>query len=199
MGEIDDVDMWNAAAPGFEAGVTDGSDWRQQHVIHPAVLSLLGQVEDQHILDAGCGPGWLSVKLAERGARVIGLDAAEQMVLRARERAADAPQNIQFVQADLCSPLPLEDSSFDGVVCNMVLMDIRKIHTAVAEFRRVLRLSGRLVLSITHPAFFPQLWEKDGDGRPLRKEPVEDYLNVRSEIINMCGGPTRHYHTTSPS
>lgn len=194
MSEIDDIDMWNAAAAQYDARLGNGSFWRQEHVICPAVFGLLGELADQDILDAGCGPAWLSVELAQRGARVVGIDGSEQMLLRARERAADAFQNIRFTRADLCSPLSLQDDSFDGIVSNMVLMDVPEIHTAVGEFRRVLRPSGRLVLSITHLAFFPQPWEKDADGRPLWKKPVKDYLTVHSEIINMCGGPTRHYH-----
>jgi hypothetical protein len=40
MGEIDDIDMWNAAAERYEAVVTNSSDWRRQHVINPAAASL---------------------------------------------------------------------------------------------------------------------------------------------------------------
>ena len=192
MSEIDDIDMWNAAAARYDAVVTDGSDWRQQHVISPAVFGLLGEVADQDMLDAGCGPGWLSVELARRGARVVGVDAAEQMLLRARERAGDASQSIRFVQADLCSPLPLEDNSFDGIMSNMVLMDIPAIDTALAEFHRVLRPTGRFVFSITHPSFFMWLWARDATGKKLWK-PVDDYLTIRSDM-NDFWGPTRHYH-----
>lgn len=191
MNEMDDIDMWNAAAASYEAAV-DAADWHQQHVISPAMFGLLGQVADQDILDAGCGPGWLSVALARRGARVVGIDAAEQMILRAHQRAKDASQSIRFTQADLCSPLPLENRSFDGIVCNMVLMDIPTIDMALAEFRRLLRLHGRLVFSITHPSFHMWLWTRDASGNKLYK-PVDDYLTIRSDMNNFWG-PTRHYH-----
>jgi SAM-dependent methyltransferase len=192
MSELNDIELWNAAAARYDAALTDGSDWRQQHVIIPAVLGLMGQVADQDILDAGCGPGWLSLELARRGARVVGVDAAEQMLVRARERAQNASQTIRFVQADLCSPLPLEDRSFDAVLCNMVLMDIPAIDTALSEFSRLLRPTGRLVFSITHPSFFMWLWTRDASGNKLYK-PVDDYLTIRSDM-NEFWGPTRHYH-----
>jgi SAM-dependent methyltransferase len=190
MNETDDIDRWNAAAAPYDAAV--GDNWRQHHVISPALFELLGQVADQDILDAGCGPGWLSLELRQRGARVVGIDAAEQMILRAGERAEDAPENIQFMQADLCSPVPLENSSFNGIVCNMVLMDIPAIDTALAEFCRLLRPHGRLVFSITHPSFYMWLWTRDASGNKLYK-PVDDYLTIRSDM-NYFWGPTRHYH-----
>jgi len=81
MSEIDDIDIWNAAAGPYDAAV--GGNWRQSHITSPAVFQLLGQVADQDILDAGCGPGCLSVELARRGARVVGVDGSEQMLVRA--------------------------------------------------------------------------------------------------------------------
>jgi ubiquinone/menaquinone biosynthesis C-methylase UbiE len=192
MCDTDDISLWNAAAEQYDAAVTSGSDWRQRHANWPAVFGLLGQVADQDILDAGCGPGWLSVELARRGARVIGIDGSAQMLARAREQVASTSQRVRFEQADLCAPLPVQDCSVDAVVASMVLMDIPKIDPALAEFRRALRPSGRLVFSITHPSFFMWFWTRDDSGNKLWK-PVDDYLTVRSDM-NDFWGPTRHYH-----
>jgi ubiquinone/menaquinone biosynthesis C-methylase UbiE len=189
-----DTKLWDDASEGFEAMVADGSDWRQPSVILPAVMALLGDVCGQDVLDAGCGPGFLTTELARRRARVTAFDASPKMVALTRRRIGADSVHATVREADLCRKLPFSGDAFDAVVCSMVLMDVPEIGTALGEFRRVLRPSGRLVVSITHPAFFPQLWQKDADGKPLRKEPVEDYLTVRSETINMCGGPTRHYH-----
>jgi ubiquinone/menaquinone biosynthesis C-methylase UbiE len=190
----DDIELWDAASERFEAMVADGSDWRQSFVIRPAVLELLADVCGEDVLDAGCGPGFLTAELARRGARVTGFDGSPKMIELAQRRMVAESVRATILQADLCLELALPSETFDAIVCSMVLMDIPEIRTALAEFRRLLRSTGRLVLSITHPAFFPQLWEKDAEGRPLWKKPVEDYLTVRSEIINMCGGPTRHHH-----
>lgn len=190
----EDVRMWDEAAARYQEIDSSGTlDWRRNEILRPTVLSILGDVAARDALDAGCGPGWLSLELVRRGARVIGIDASAQMLGIAAERARSARLKLQLARADLCRPLPLRRDSFDVVLCHMVLMDIPDIHLALAEFARVLRPSGRLVLSITHPCFFPWLWEKDATGKPLWK-PVDDYLTVRSEIIHMCGGPTRHYH-----
>ena len=190
MCDTDDRDLWNTAAAPYDAAVE--GNWRQRHITSPAVFQLLGELANQDILDAGCGPGWLSVELAQRGARVVGLDGSEQMLLRARERAAGASQDVRFAEADLCASLSLQDHSFDGVVANMVLMDIPGIDRALSEFHRVLRPPGRFVFSITHPSFFMWNWKRDAAGTKLWK-PVDDYLTTRSEVLEIWG-PTRHYH-----
>ena len=52
----------------------------------PATLSLLPDVRNKKVLDAGCGPGVYSEWLADRGAEVVAFDVNEKMVQLARER-----------------------------------------------------------------------------------------------------------------
>ena len=56
----------------------------------PAALQLLAVQPGELILDLGCGDGALTAQIAEAGARVIGLDASEEMVEAARARGVDA-------------------------------------------------------------------------------------------------------------
>jgi ubiquinone/menaquinone biosynthesis C-methylase UbiE len=189
---MDDIGMWNAAAARYHRFVSEDDDWRWQYVLCPAIFRLLGEVSDCDVLDAGCGQGWLSLELARRGARVAGADAAANMLSLARAQAADERRDIAFVEADLCRPLPFASRSFDIIVSNMVLMDIADMAAAVAEFARVVRPRGRLVISITHPSFFMWCWERSAAGDKLWK-PVDDYLTARSTVIEFWG-PTRHYH-----
>jgi 2-polyprenyl-3-methyl-5-hydroxy-6-metoxy-1,4-benzoquinol methylase len=53
-----------------------------------AVLDAIGSVDGLSILDAGCGEGYLSRKLAQDGAQVIGIDACADLVRSAEESAA---------------------------------------------------------------------------------------------------------------
>jgi magnesium-protoporphyrin O-methyltransferase len=84
------------------------------------------------LLDAGCGTGALSVIAARRGARVVAVDIAENLVNLARERApADlSPGAIDFRVGDMLSP---EHGEFSHVA----VMDCL-IHYPMAEIVRVL-------------------------------------------------------------
>ena len=63
-----------------------------------------------HVLDAGCGGGGASVLAAERGARVSGIDAAEEMIAFVSERVPGG----DFCVGDI-EHLPHEDDAFDAV------------------------------------------------------------------------------------
>jgi ubiquinone/menaquinone biosynthesis C-methylase UbiE len=115
----------------------------------PAVRSALPEVSGKRVLDAGCGSGYYSAWLAERGAEVVGVDASEEMIAEATDRHGDAAT---FRVADLREPLDaFEDGSFDLVVSQLALEHVEDWETPMAEFARLLAPGGRLVVSCDHP------------------------------------------------
>jgi SAM-dependent methyltransferase len=118
------------------------------YIDRPAMLALIGDVAGQDVLDVGCGPGFYSAAMAERGATVTGLDGSADMV-RIAERTVG--ERGRFVQHDLEQPLPLADASFDLAVMALVYHHLHARRQLLAELRRVLRPGGRLLVSTTHP------------------------------------------------
>jgi SAM-dependent methyltransferase len=116
----------------------------------------------QEWLDAGCGSGTLARYLVEAGARVLGVDAAEEMITMARELAgqqsageAGASQNkpspqLRFEHIATITHLPLADRSLDGILCSSVLEYVPDPPACLAEFARVLRPGGLLVVSVAN-------------------------------------------------
>ncbi|MFF5921949.1 class I SAM-dependent methyltransferase [Streptomyces flavochromogenes] len=114
----------------------------------PAMLTLAGDVAGRRILDAGCGSGALFAALRDRGAVVSGFDSSAGMLEVARRRLGDGA-DLQV--ADLGSPLPYADDTFDDVTASLVLHYLEDWGPALAELRRVLRPGGRLIASVDHP------------------------------------------------
>src|SRR5215813_1078052 len=84
----------------------------------PAMLALAGDVAGRRILDAGCGAGPLFAALRDRGAIVTGFDKSAGMLELARRRLGD---EADLQVADLASPLPIPDDTFDDVTASLVL------------------------------------------------------------------------------
>lgn len=101
------------------------------------VLERVGVEPGMELLDAPCGTGNAAIPAAGAGARVIGLDPSADLLAIARERAADAMVEIDWVEGDP-SDLPFPDRSFDRVVSVLGVLDDR----VARELRRVCR--GRI-------------------------------------------------------
>jgi len=104
------------------------------------VVALLAPRPGQRVLDLGCGDGVLTKQLAALGCEVVGVDASEALVRRAREHAVDARvmdgQALDF------------DAEFDAVFSNAALHWMKQADLAIAGAFRALREGGRFVAEL---------------------------------------------------
>ena len=101
------------------------------------LIALLDPRPGERVLDLGCGDGALTVKLAESGASVVGVDASPEFVQACRARGLDA----RLMDA---RELPFR-AEFDAVFSNAVLHWIPEIDPVLDGVRRALRPAGRFV------------------------------------------------------
>ncbi len=120
-GELEEVrDFWNRIADDWRIQVGDDGDRNRILNSDPLLWEFAGDVSGLTVLDAGCGTGYLSKKLRDRGALVTGIDFSERMIEIARATHPD----IGF-RVDSCSELrTIGDEHFDIVIANYVLMDV---------------------------------------------------------------------------
>ncbi len=99
---------------------------------------------DAHVLDVGCGPGTITVDLAARvpDGRVTGIDAAEDVLVMARQEASRRRQRNVIFKAGDAYHLAFEDGAFDVVHAHQVLQHLSDPVAALAEMRRVCRPGG---------------------------------------------------------
>ncbi len=100
-------------------------------------------------LDLATGTGDLAFALAERGARVVGLDITPRMIELAR---AKSNGHTRFLVGDMCA-LPFADQVFDVVTTGYGLRNVPDLALAIAEIHRVLKPGGQLLsLDFNRPA-----------------------------------------------
>lgn len=118
---------------------------RMDALMAPLTAALLERADPragERALDVGCGCGETSLVLAERGARVLGVDVSGPMLARARERVAGRP-GIELVQADAADH-PFAPASFDLVLSRFGVMFFADPVGALANVRRAHAPDGRL-------------------------------------------------------
>ena len=111
------------------------------------VLDRLRLAGGETVLDAGCGSGRVTERLAERLPRgqVIALDGSPSMVAAARERLARFGDRVSFVVADLGSPLPVAAASVDAVLSTATFHWVRDHEALFANLAAAMRPGARLV------------------------------------------------------
>ncbi|MEV6521095.1 class I SAM-dependent methyltransferase [Longispora sp. NPDC051575] len=142
---------------------------------------ILGDGGPRDVLDAACGTGRHAAHLVAGGHRVTGVDSTDAMLDVARAKLPGA----EFLLGDLHA-LPLPDDHVDLVVCGLALAHVPDLAPVFAEFVRVLRPGGHLVLSdargyVPGGRHYPVVFERpDGEPGyiPSWIHPTSRYLEV---------------------
>jgi 2-polyprenyl-3-methyl-5-hydroxy-6-metoxy-1,4-benzoquinol methylase len=142
----------------------------------PYILELLGDPRGKKVLDAGCGGGFYSLWLSERRAEVLGIDASEQMIKIAKEKASRKGLGTAFSIGDVAD-LKIRDDFFDLVLSTLVLMEVKELSKVTSELVRVTKNGGDIVISIEHPILTAGDWERESRQKLFRK--LDDYYTER--------------------
>jgi ubiquinone/menaquinone biosynthesis C-methylase UbiE len=159
------------------------------------LTNMVGRIHDRPILDVGTGTGRAALLLARGGARVTGVDASEQMLAIARQRAAEEGVHATFQLGD-AHDLDFPDRAFDVAVSLRVLMHTPHWRRCIAELCRV---ADRLVIvdypSATSAALLESMARRVLHAAGLRTEPYRVFTHrTIARAFDRCGFRIRSVH-----
>jgi SAM-dependent methyltransferase len=113
------------------------------------------------VLDAGCGPGVHSVRVARAGYRVYAIDVSQTMLAEAQSRVAGAgaASSVEFSRQDL-TRLTLPDASFRYAFSWGVIIHIHDVEKALDELARIVEPGGKLALYVTNQSAWDHKLER---------------------------------------
>lgn len=117
--------------------------WRDSHA---TLLEPLDLRIGSRVLDFGCGPGFVSLGMANivrSTGHVYGVDLNKQFVLAASKRAVKTPQVTFHAIQD--GSVPLANNLVDRALCKNVLEYVPSVSSTLAEIRRLLAPGGRVL------------------------------------------------------
>ncbi|MBA7716070.1 Ubiquinone biosynthesis O-methyltransferase [subsurface metagenome] len=149
------IKQWNGVAKLRADQIDKGEDLSFNFILLPTILELSAESDFTVAIDIGCGPGFLTRRLALKAQRIIGIDMSNEMINVAKHRCEEI-KRVQFLN------LTIEDfadsidtSSFTLAIANMSLMTTLHLDNVINSIARVLRPGGHFVFTITHPCFWP--------------------------------------------
>ena len=171
-------DLWNRVADDWRIQVGDEGDSNRLLNSDPVLWAFAGEVNGRVVLDAGCGTGYLSKKLHDRGALVTGIDFSERMIAIARGLHPE----MDFRVDDCAALRTVDDAHCDLVIANYVLMDTPDLRGTMAAFNRVLKPDGVAVLVFSHPCFPQERATVSEDGEEICYRWTFPYFEQRTCI-----------------
>ena len=149
-----EVAAWDQLALSRAQFLDAGEDISYDRVLVPALLGLLGP-DPGRVLDAGCGVGRATARIAEVAREVVAVDPSVRSARLAAAHLATLG-NVEVRCGDVASAASRDAGSFDVCVALMVLQDVTDLDAFLDAAFRALRPGGRLVAVVTHPTGYPR-------------------------------------------
>jgi len=148
---------WNATSRGYQKShrgeLEDDVLWGPSMPPERELKILGSDVAGRDVLEIACGGGQSAVHLAERGARVTGVDFSSEQLTHARAFTQSRKVQVRFIESNVEDLSMLADSSFDIAFSAYALGFVEDIHGTFGEIRRVLRPGGLFAFSWASPMF----------------------------------------------
>lgn len=186
---------WSDVAAWYDQLLERGSGPHETAVV--CLLQLAGDIAGSVILDTACGQGLATRALAAAGSNVTGVDSSPAMIDLARART-DPSDAITYRVDDAQTLASCADREFDGVTCQLGLMDIPDLSATLASVQRVLKPGGWFVFVIGHPCFLAPNAATLTDDQRRTGRFVHDYRHERFWRSPNPNGVRRvgNYHRT---
>jgi SAM-dependent methyltransferase len=147
INNADQIEYWNSDSGGKWVRNQERMD-RTLGPFSEHVMSVTGVAEGDVVLDVGCGTGETSLRLADKGAMVTGVDVSQPMLTHAAGRPDST--KARFVMADASSH-DFGDAAFDLVFSRFGVMFFSDPDSAFANLGRMTRSGGRLAFACWRP------------------------------------------------
>jgi SAM-dependent methyltransferase len=156
-----------------------------RHDVLTALINRLPVSSTTTALDAGCGAGNLTRVLTERGCAVAAIDTSPRMLQIARSFVApEALSRSSFAVASI-DVLPFANARFDIVCSSGVIEYLPSYEPTLAEFERILRPGGLLVLPTTNLLAFAH-WAR----------PIQQAVARIPAVATLFGVKSAHLHSS---
>lgn len=166
--------IFNAVAKDYDQWYTTPMGRFVDAVETACAFELFTPEQGQRILDVGCGTGNFSVKLAEKGAVVTGIDLSEEMLAIARDKSGELP--ITYKHMDLYQ-LDFQDNSFDAIFSMAAFEFVKEPERALSELFRVLKPGGKLLIGTIH---LDSPWGQLYTSESFQKETVFKHASLKT-------------------
>ncbi|MBA3460516.1 MAG: class I SAM-dependent methyltransferase [Deltaproteobacteria bacterium] len=167
---------WDYAADAYAKGQADGRDYYRLEFFGPYQIAMMGDVAGKKLLDVGCGSGYFSRAMAERGAHVTGVDISPRMIQHAQETGGAIKYEV-LDAARIDTRFPA--ASFDVATACLALQDMPDPGRVLKAIAKVLVPGGRFVSAIEHPfSSMPfRQWHRGNDKKSKKWLCVDRYFD----------------------
>lgn len=175
---------WENSEEWYNRCVGEKGHYYHEAFILKGALRLLDLKPGSSLLDLGCGQGVLERHLPKT-VKYLGVDSSKSLIAAAQKMSSR-----DFLVADVCAPLPINDQKFDSACFILSLQNMEHPELAIAQASQHLNPGGKLLLILNHPCF--RIPRQSNWG-------VDEQMHLQYRRMNVYMSPQKIPIQTTPS
>ncbi len=182
---------WDQIAEFRSLQLRRSEDLSMDHIIIPSMIKMMKGTNTSNVIDLGCGTGYATEYFKkEIAGKVIAIDISSRSI---DEAIKFSESNVEYRTISIEDFSLQNDSSFSLGIANMTLMDVSDLDTVLTSISTILQKDSYLLITITHPFFWPFYWNYAS----------QEWFDYSSEIeiegdfnisLQKSGLKSTHYH-----
>jgi 2-polyprenyl-3-methyl-5-hydroxy-6-metoxy-1,4-benzoquinol methylase len=141
------VDSWHKNAVPWTTAVRESQIESRKLITDRSIIEAILSSSPKSVLDLGCGEGWLTRELSDRGIRSIGVDAIPALIESAKRIGSEDFRSLSYEQI-AAGKL---DLSVDAIACNFSLFGKESVEQLVRVISSLLNPDGVFIVQTLHP------------------------------------------------
>ena len=138
---------WDASEDWYNRCVGEKGHYYHEAIILDGAIRLLKIKQKDSLLDLGCGQGVFQRRLPKE-TKYIGIDSSKALIADAKKFS-----KAEFIVADACQKLPIENTDFDAACFILSLQNMEYPDQAISSAAHHLKKGGRMLIILNHPCF----------------------------------------------
>ncbi|GAB4027905.1 MAG: class I SAM-dependent methyltransferase [Candidatus Microgenomates bacterium] len=178
---------WGKVASWYNKLVGNSGHYYHEKIIFPNLKRIYQPKNGHKVLDVGCGQGVYG-RLLPSNIEYTGIDISKELILEAKK--LDLSKSHSYFVADATDALPVESDRYDLAISILALQNMKDARRAIAEMARAVKVGGKIILVLNHPAFrIPRQssWGVDEKNK-LEYRRINRYLSSLNVPINAHPG-----------
>jgi 2-polyprenyl-3-methyl-5-hydroxy-6-metoxy-1,4-benzoquinol methylase len=161
--------------------------WRDWRIEAQQLVRLARVAQGMRVLEIGCGGGGLLRRLEQGGANAVGVDTLPSALSLAKARLLETGHTTSLVQIAGDGALAFRSGAFDVIIGQHVMEHVVDVDAALCEWKRVLRVGGRLAVATPNARYPDPAHFADADHvRVFSPEELRAAMERAGLVVESC-------------
>ncbi len=183
---------WDKIAHFRHLQLLNKEDISMDEILIPLIFKMIKDADFSNVIDLGCGTGYTAKKIYQKSKNITGIDISRVSIEEAKNYCKNLVK-AEFFNSSIEEFAVKTQNKYSLAISNMTYMDVANLEEVIKATSKMVKKNGNLVITVTHPYFWPFYWNYANKKwfNYTEEIEIEDFFTISSSKATY---KTTHFH-----